>query len=144
MITRDDIEKQVIDSANRTFNKRESFNQQILILSATILGIFVAFQDKHSEYMCIRLLFVSTIILFALGILMLSLTLFSNVKLAYRTYYELREEAGKFMNGLPFCTIVDGGGIKKSTKCCEKFAYVFLIMGLVALVIYAVVSAFQY
>ena len=93
--TSNDPLKIVIDSANRTFSKRESFDKQILILSATVLGIVVAFQDNQLECLCIRIVFVSSIILFALGILMMSITLYAYVKCAYRTHYKLCEEYKK-------------------------------------------------
>ena len=133
--------KRVIDSANRTFGERKSFVQHILYISATVFGIVVAFQDNQSECLYIRLLFVSSIILFALGILMLSLTLYAYVKHAYNTHKELCNEYGKLMNGL-HCDKIINIPIKNWVKLSEKLAYIFLTLGLFALVFYAVMQTF--
>jgi len=113
----DDLDKQVVDSTKKVFNEQKSFNQQILILSATVLGIVVAFQDKQSECLYIRLLFVSSIVLFALGILMLSITLYEYVKFEYRRHYALCKEVDKIKKRQPFKKI-----ISVNTKKVHNFA----------------------
>ena len=113
----DDLDKQVVDSTKKVFNEQKSFNQQILILSATVLGIVVAFQDKQSECMYVRLLFVSSIALFAFGILMLSITLYAYVKFEYgfAKYIVEQIENATAENGLKVEQIIE---IQRNKSIC--------------------------
>lgn len=125
------------DLTEKSAGKQETFFQQILIASASILGILVALHTVPPSSLCIRLVFVSVIGLLALGILSTGITLYDHsllVERARQAYLSEAENALKDERKLNPVFVRK----KRRTLIAEKCSLLFPVLGLIVLVVYAV------
>jgi hypothetical protein len=122
--------------------KQESFFQRILFASSSILGILVALHTEHPESLCIRLVFVSAILLLSLGALTAGTVLYDYSKIPERTRQEFYSEFESALRELREMNAAVSSEKKKRTLFCEKCSLFFLPVSLILLAAYAILITF--
>jgi len=122
-------------------DKQESFFQQLLIVSSTILGILVALHKPDIEFLCIRLVFVLSVLTLVLTVLSLVLLLFDLSRSSENLRQAFRKEAQHAVQEWRKLDIVTVPK-KKRTLFCEKFSLIAFAVSLLLLDSYASFTAF--
>lgn len=135
----EDQMRQQVELMNQSSEKQESFFQQILIVSAGILGILISLHTNNSTDQCIRLVFVLATVLLALGTLTVAIVVYDYSRLVERTRQAHISALAKALREK-----VEVGSIavplKKRTKFCIKVACSSLVLSLIVLTLYVVLS----
>jgi len=129
-----DVANNLIDVA---LSKRESFFQQLLIVSSTLLGIVISLHTTNSPHLCIRLVFVAALVLLALGVLATVFVVFDFLQIRHQSrQVYLTELNTASQNNRPVGYVQVEA--KKRTAFLEKSSLLFFVSGLIVLTSYAV------
>lgn len=125
---------------NLLAEKRSSWHHQILVASSALFGILVALQRDSSTLLYVRLTFAASLVLLALGILLIGITLYSHVDAVSRARKEytqeavsaLREDRGTKPVAVP---------VRKLFLICEKLSYICFGLSVLLLASYSIFIA---
>lgn len=133
--------KQFVNLTNEATEKRAEFYRNILVVSASVLGILISLHTTQSPCIYIRLVFALSVLLLLLGTLSTSLVLYDLSLLPERTrqeyLIELQKTLGEGKSPKPISTQK-----KKRTVFCEKWSIYFLLSSSLSLVAYTMLSLF--
>jgi len=124
------------------FRQKILFFQNILLVSASIVGIVISLHKTNSQHLCIQLVFLLSIILLSLGIVCLVLVLFDFSTLEDRSANNFHDEIEESMKKGIQCGLVDTR-LRKSTLFFEICSYVFLFAGFILLISYTGLVEFK-
>jgi hypothetical protein len=128
--------KKLTEVTNSLSEKKVSFFQQILIVSATILGILVAFHTERSELQYTRWVFLASVMSLTLCILTSSkalynlLSLFEKLRQDFDKELQNARREGREVNPV----FVSPGKMAKRYETCSWLSF---ILGVFALAVYA-------
>lgn len=133
--------KQLVNLTNEATEKRAEFYRNILVVSASVLGILISLHTTQSPCICTRLVFALSVLLLLLGTLSTSLVLFDLSLLPERTRQEYLIELQKALEEerSPNPLSVKK---RKRTVLCEKWSIYFLLSSSLSLVVYTILSLF--
>jgi hypothetical protein len=121
--------------------KQQTFLQQILIVSSSILGILVALHKIQLEARYIRWVFVLAVLLLALVVLCTALALFVHTQLVESARQAFCKEVDIAMKeDRPLENV--GIGMKKRTLLFEKTSLICFVASLILLGVYTVLISF--
>lgn len=128
---------------NESCLQQEKFFQHILLVSASILGIVAALHDTHEQCLCIRLVFVSSILLLGLGTLIIGIVVYNHSMLYERHRADFHAE---FLSAVREERRVKDvrTGKKKWVICAEKASLIVLATGIFLLMLYVVLSSLHF
>lgn len=134
--------KQLVTVIEKSTEKKISFLQNLLLISASIVGIVISLHTTNSEYLYIRLVFFLSTALLSLGALCLAVVLydFSNIQESLRQ--ELHSEILNAMKMDRECKIVSVDH-KKRTLFLEKTSYILLTLGFILQISYTGLATFE-
>lgn len=127
--------KLLVEMTNEASEKRISFFQHVLLVSASILGVIISLHTTNSQCLYIRLVFLASTVFLLLGTLSLAVVLYDFSILAERARQSFRKEVQDALQKDRKCEMVFVGNPKR-TLFLEKIAYIFLILGFILLVAY--------
>lgn len=125
-----------------TLSKQESFFQQSLIVSSTLLGIVISLHSTSSQPLCIRPVFLLALVLLSSGVLANLIAVFD--------FLQIREQARKVyldevnnarQNHRPTGPVMVLQ--KKRMPLCRKVALVGFAGGVVLLTLYSILAYFM-
>jgi hypothetical protein len=137
-----EFENQKIAQANygeASVQKRASFFQHVLLVSSSIFGILVSLHSSSSSVLYIRLVFLFSVVLLALGILLAGLVTYDHAMTRERmrqAHYNAVENALAEGREVPSIAVSE----KKRTRICEKISLLSLSSGVVALTVYTILD----
>jgi len=134
--------KQLVDMTNMASEKKISFLQHVLLVSASILGVIISLHTTNSQFIYIRLVFFASTAFLLLGTLSLALVLYDFSVLPERCRESFRKEVQDALQKDRECNLVTVPH-KKRTLFLEKASYIFLTLGLILLVTYNGLSTFE-
>ena len=127
---------------NESSEKKISFFQHTLLVSASILGVIISLHTTNSQCLYIRLVFLFSTVFLLLGTLSLAVVLYDFSNLPERGRQSFHKEVQDALQKDRECNLVTVDH-KKRTLFLEKASYIFLILGLILLVFYNGLIAFQ-
>lgn len=138
----EDHSKQIVELINAASKAEIEWIQRILLISSTLFGILISLFQKSTTSHNAALLFALSIVLLSLGILLLSLLLYSYPKSQRKaTAMFVRELGSAYLEGRePEPVFADKS---KFSKVCEKLAYMFLVSSVLSLAVYVTVNVIQ-
>jgi hypothetical protein len=122
-----------------SLRERTSFFRHVLLVSSSIFGILVSLHSSNSSILCIRLVFLFSMVLLALGILLAGLSLYDHAMIyerARRAHYAEVDSAIKEGRDVSGIRIPE----KKRTRVCEKASLSLLVFGVVTLTAYTILE----
>ena len=134
--------KPLVEMTNIASEKKISFLQHVLLVSASILGVIISLHTTNSQFLHIRLVFLASTVFLLLGTLSLALVLYDFSVLPERCRESFRKEVQDALQKDRKCDIVTVPH-KKRTLFLEKASYIFLTLGLILLVTYNGLSTFE-
>jgi hypothetical protein len=143
-MTNEELKKNIqmiTNLTNESTEKQAEFYRNILVVSASVLGILISLHTQQSSVLYIRLVFALSVLLLLLGTLSISLLLFDLSLLPERTRQEFLTQLQK--------SVSEGKVLepvyiqkRKRTVLCEKWSLIFLLSSLLSLIIYTMLSLF--
>ena len=127
---------------NEASEKKISFYQHLLLVSASIVGIVISLHTTNSQFQYIRLVFLLSTVTLSLGTLCLVLVLYDFSNLQDRIRESFHKEIQNAMKNDVKCNMVSVPH-KKRTLLLEKASYIFLTLGFILLVTYNGLSTFE-
>lgn len=127
--------KLLVEMTNEASEKRISFFQHVLLVSASILGIIISLHTTNTQCLYIRLVFLASTVFLLLGIISLAVVLYDFSILPERGRQSFRKEVQDALQKDRECKMVTVGNPKR-TLFLEKISYIFLILGFILLVAY--------
>ncbi len=125
---------------NELAEKQYAWFRHILLVSATLFGILISLHGKNSDMLHIRLCFALAIVVLALGILQISIAMYSHIDALRRsrkvytkeTIDALHEHRASQPVSVP---------VRKIFVFCEKSGYICFALSVVLLAVYALLLA---
>ncbi len=124
-----------------TLSKQETFSQQFLLVSSTLLGIVVSLHSTNSQCLYIRLVFLLALVLLSLGVL-------ANM-IVVADFLQIRERAQKAFHDEWSSAVREDrqmGPLKvdwrKRTLFSRKAALICFVSGLIVLTSYSILIVF--
>ena len=118
-------------------SKQDTFFQQLLIVSSTLLGLIVSLHTTNSPLLYIRLVYVAALALLSLGVLATAVAVYGRAKthalLAERFQTELNTALHTDRQVEPVYT-----RHSKVTLFCQKASLLLLVVGVLLLACYGV------
>ncbi|MDR1198516.1 MAG: hypothetical protein LBK94_05830 [Prevotellaceae bacterium] len=137
-----EIENQKLIQAGlgrEAIQKRDTFFRHVLLVSSSIFGILVSLHTSSSSCLHIRLVFLLSVVLLALGILLAGIVVYDHAMIferARRDHYNAVEAA---INGRGD-TLDVFSPTKKRTLVCEKLSLSLLVLGIITLTVYTILE----
>ena len=130
----------LVELAEIAAQKKLSFLQNVLLASAGGLGILISLHSNTSAALYIRMIFLLSTVLLALGTLSSAIAAYDYVMLDERlrqAFLDELQNALRERREVQTATI----GYRKRTKHCEKMTYIFLVSALLLLTIYSALTS---
>ncbi len=134
--------RQLTEVMEKSTEKKISFFQHLLLVSASIVGIVISLHTTNSESLYIRLVFLVSTTLLSLGALSLTVVLYDFSKILETLCQELRNDILDAMKTDRECKIVSADQ-RKRTLFLEKTSYILLTLGFVLQITYTGLMAFE-
>lgn len=131
----------LVELAEQSALKKLSFLQSVLLASSGGLGILVSLHSNTSTDLYIRLIFLLSIVLLALGILASAITVYDYSMIDERLRQVFHAEVQKALLEQREVRMVTVS-TRKRTIVCEKLTYIFLVSALLLLTIYSSLLSF--
>jgi hypothetical protein len=134
--------KELLDLKNLYQERRVSWLRYLALLVLSLIGLLAGLHTATNSALCVRVSFVLTILLFSSGLLLLLITLY-NIDIAGR-----KELLGDYSDKLQSAYRSNGemrpvfGGNDKKYDRYEKYAYILLILAVIALSSYIALLSF--
>ena len=134
--------RQLTEVMEKSTEKKISFFQHLLLVSASIVGIVISLHTTNSESLYIRWVFLVSTTLLSLGALSLAVVLYDFSRIQETLCQVLRTEIQDAIKTDRECKIVSVDN-KKRTLFLEKTSYILLTLGFVLQITYTGLMAFQ-
>jgi len=133
----------VYAEARKTANQQKIlFLQNILLVSASIVGIVISLHTANSQHLYIQVVFLASILLLSLGIVCLVLVLHDFSTLEDKVARKFHDEIQESMKNDVRCSTIYADQ-KKTTDIFEKCSYYFLLSGFILLISYTGLVEFK-
>ncbi len=137
----DNAKQELEHLTNLSTAKKESYFRYMTLIVSSTLGILISLSDMSHEHLYIRLVFLLTIVLFALALIANSVVIYDFQETAERarlahweeTYNSLKEHRKMGSIKLDYLS---------RTTFCISASYVLWLLALISLVAYAVLKTF--
>lgn len=134
--------KQLVTVIEKSTEKKISFLQNLLLISASIVVIVISLHTTNSEHLNIRLVFFVSTALLSLGALSLAVVLYDFSNIQENLRQELHSEILNAMKMDRECKIVSVDH-KKRTLFLEKTSYILLTLGFILQISYTGLATFE-
>lgn len=122
------------------YERKCAWQQQLLLATSTLFGVLIALQKETSSILIIRLIFAISLVFMAIGILSLSITLYSQIDAIKRLRKKASEQAVEAYNNneqMQPILIYE----KKVFKAFEICFYISIVSSVLLLSIYVLLKA---
>ena len=134
--------KELFNLKNLLQERRVSWLRYLALLVLSLIGLLTGLHKTTDSALCVRLAFVLTIILCSIGLLILLVTLYK-IDIADRRAL-VEDYSDKLLSacrsGGEMQHVV--GGDDKKNRRYEKYAYISLVLSIIALSVYIVLFSF--
>lgn len=123
--------------SDRALSKRESFAQQFLFVSSTLLGIVVSLHSPNSPLLYIRLVYVTALVLLSLGVMATLIVVFDFLQIRLGLHQDYRNELSSAAQKDQSVQAVKKD-FRKRTLICQKLSLIFFVFGVLVLTSYSI------
>jgi hypothetical protein len=135
----DPVIKQLAELTNALSEKRHAWFQHIQLLASSLFGVIIALHSTNASCQWYRYLFALGLALLALGLILNSISIYSQIAYTNRARKALKEEAQKAIRSL---RAIDGVTVPASKlfAIAEIGAYICFLLSVVLLACYSILD----